>query len=512
MKNLPYIKNENGLYSLIINNKPFVALAGELHNSSASNLKYMEKKVWPYLRELNMNTVIIPVYWEKIEPIKGKFDFELVKGVINQAREEGLKIILLWFGLWKNGISSYVPEWIKLDETYFRTLNYNGRKMDVISPLCEKAIETDGFAFKKLMKFIKNYDQEDQTVIMVQVENEIGLLDSDRDYSKYANNKYEEKIPTVISELYGVSGTWEEAFKENSAEYFMEYYYAKAIESIAKGGQEVYNLPMFVNAWIEKYPWRAGGYPSGGPIARFIDLWRKVAPSIFTCAPDIYTSDFSGVCDEFYRENNPLIIPEIRRDTFNISNIFYAIGKYNAMCYSPFGIEDFMTPPELITGMCSPSLMKTLNIDVSAWDCTNTGKYLSKIYEMLSHSMDIIRECRKNGKIHSFIKKNEYEKGDVIELKNYDIKISYHNNKELPKSSGIILEVSEDEFYIMGTSFGYSMMSKKNEHKTVGILNLEEGKFSNGEWVASRVLNGDERYFTNILDIPSVNRAKLYKY
>lgn len=512
MRNLPYIKNENGVCSLIIDNKPFVALAGEVHNSSASNLEYMKEKVWPYLRQLNMNTVILPAYWEQIEPVKGSFDFELIKGIIDQAREENFKIILLWFGLWKNGISSYVPEWIKLDKTYFRTLNRDGRKMDVISPLCDKAIEADGFAFEKLMKFIKDYDQEDQTVIMVQVENEIGLLESDRDYSNYANSKYEEDIPKVISDLYGVSGNWESAFKENSAEYFMEYYYAKSIESIARRGQEVYNLPMFVNSWIEKYPWRAGGYPSGGPIARFIRLWRKIAPSIFACAPDIYASDFTGVCDEFYKENNPLIIPEIRRDAFNVSNVFYAIGKYNAICYSPFGIEDFMTPPELITGMCSPSLMNTLNIDVSAWDCTNTGKYLSEIYGMLSNSMEIIRVCREKGKIHSFIKKNEHEKGDVIELNKCDIKIAYHNNKEVPKSSGIILETSEDEFYIMGTSFGYSMMSKKNEHETVGILNLEEGIFLDGKWISTRILNGDERYFTNIFDIPMVNKVKLYKY
>jgi hypothetical protein len=512
MKSLPSVENINGLYTLFVDNKSFTALAGELHNSSASNLEYMEKSVWPYLKDLNMNTVVIPTYWEKIEPIKDKFEFTLVDGIINQARENGMKIILLWFGLWKNGISSYVPEWIKTDETYFRICNADGRPMDVISPLCEKAVEADKKAFVKLMNHIKEIDSEEQTVIMLQVENEMGLLGSDRDYSTIANEEYLKEIPNSMKELYGVTGIWEDAFGEDAPEYFMEYYYAIAIEKIASAGRFVYGLPMYVNAWIEKYPWRAGGYPSGGPIARFIKLWRKLAPSIFACAPDIYTSDFAHVCDEFSTSDNPLLIPEIRRDVFNTSNVFYAIGHYNALCYSPFGIEDFNTPPELITGICAPALMKTLNIDVSAWDCTNTAKYLGKAYEMLSNLMELIRKCREEGKLYSFIKKDEYEKGCVIPLKECDIKISYQSSKDVPKSSGMVLEVSDNEFYILGTSFGYSMLPKKNENKTVGILNLEEGEYINNEWIPSRVLNGDERYFTNILDMPSINRVKVYKY
>lgn len=259
MKKLPCIENINGEFTLFVDNKPFTALAGELHNSSASSLEYMEKKVWPHLKGLNMNTVVIPAYWEKIEPVEDKFDFTLVEGIINQARENGMKIILLWFGLWKNGLSSYVPEWIKTDGTYFRACNADGRPMDVISPLCEKAVEADKKAFVKLIEYIKEIDSEEQTVIMMQVENEIGLLGSDRDYSTIANEEYLKEVPNCIKELYEVEGNWEEAFSEDAPEYFMEYYYASAIENIANAGSAVYELPMYANAWIEKYPWRAGG-------------------------------------------------------------------------------------------------------------------------------------------------------------------------------------------------------------------------------------------------------------
>lgn len=514
MNSLPYIKKSNGVWNLYVNEKPFTALAGELHNSSASNLDYMETKVCPYLKEMNMNSVLVPIYWEKIEPIEDKFDFTLLDGILKQARKEGFKLILLWFGLWKNGISSYVPEWVKTNNSkYMRACNYEGKNMDVISPLCEKAIDADKKAFTKLMTHLKEVDEKEQTVIMIQVENEIGLHGSDRDYSVYANEQYKKEIPECIAKLYSANGTWEEAFKEDAPEYFMEYYYAAAIEKIASAGKKIYGLPMYVNAWIEKFPWRPGGYPSGGPIARFIKLWHKVTPTISVIAPDIYSSDFSGVCDEFTIEDNPLLIPEIRRDALNSSNVFYAIGKYNALCYSPFGIEDFKTPPELLTGLCNPNLMKTLNIDVNAWDCDNTAVYLSKSYEIINSAMDLIRKCRKDGKLHSFIRKDEHERGTVIQMKEYDVRINFKSNQAgIPKSAGMILEISDNEFYIMGTSINYSFMPKKNENITVGFLNLEEGEFINGEWAASRVLNGDERYFTNLYDMPSINKIKLYKY
>lgn len=88
---------------------PYIAFAGEIHNSSSSSLTYMSEQVWPFLKGLHLNTVIIPVYWEKIESTKGEYDFSLVDGIIKQAREEKVRLVLLWFGLWKNGTSMYTP-------------------------------------------------------------------------------------------------------------------------------------------------------------------------------------------------------------------------------------------------------------------------------------------------------------------------------------------------------------------------------------------------------------------
>ena len=189
---IPYVKkDEKEIMTLYINDKPFFCKAGEVHNSSASDPEYMKEHVWPALRGLHMNSVIVPVYWEMIEPEEGAYDFSSVQSLICQAREENMKLILLWFGLWKNTESMYVPAWVKKDtKTYFRTEKINGDQMMTVSPLCKAAVEKDRQAFTALMKYLKEFDEEAGTVIMIQVENEIGLLGTARDYCAAANEAF----------------------------------------------------------------------------------------------------------------------------------------------------------------------------------------------------------------------------------------------------------------------------------------------------------------------------------
>jgi len=97
-----------------VDGKPFLALAGELLNSSATSVEYM-KAVWPKLAEAKLNTVLAGVSWNQIEPQEGKFDFRVLDGVIEGARAHNLRLVLLWFGTWKNGLSSYPPDWVKKD-------------------------------------------------------------------------------------------------------------------------------------------------------------------------------------------------------------------------------------------------------------------------------------------------------------------------------------------------------------------------------------------------------------
>ena len=135
------------------------------------------KPHWSRLTALGLNTVLAPVYWDLIEPQEGRFDFSLVDGLIASAREHDLRLVLLWFGSWKNCMSCYVPSWIKTDPQRFpRAQSSAGRGLEMLSAFSEENVEADVRAFAALMRHLREVDAGRHTVIMVQVENEIGMI------------------------------------------------------------------------------------------------------------------------------------------------------------------------------------------------------------------------------------------------------------------------------------------------------------------------------------------------
>ena len=448
------------------------------------------------------------VTWESIEPEEGRFDFSLLDEILVQARRENLRLGLLWFGLWKNSISSYIPGWAKADTGRFsRVRDRNGQPLDIVSPLARDAVKADAKAFAALMEHLKQVDSDDHTVILIQVENEIGILGSDRDYSDSANEFYTRSVPKVMSDIYGHNGNWEEAFGEDAPEYFMEYYYAAAVETIAGAGKAAYPLPMITNAWLQQFPWRPGTYPSGGPVAQFRALWKQAAPSVSVNAPDVYISDFKSVCDAYASDDNPLMIPEHRRDIKNISHVFYAIGKYNALCFSPFGVEDMMTPPDKLMGLSNPQTMKMLNIDPAAWTCDKTGNFIRETYGVLSQALPMLRKGLRENRTRAFMRFNEHEK-------DCDLKIDYLDRaSDTPKAAGIIVESDDErEFYVIGVNFRYSLMPAKNKADHIGIEEYSEGKFERGVYIRSRMLNGDERFSMLQTELPVAQKVKWFFY
>jgi hypothetical protein len=131
---LPHLRKQGEATQLIVEGKPFLVLGGELGNSSSSSLEYM-RPVWPKLVALNLNTVLVPVYWDLIEPAEGKFDFTLVDGLIQEARKYGLRLMPLWFASWKNSMSCYAPAWVKINQQRFpRAEDRAGSGMEILSP------------------------------------------------------------------------------------------------------------------------------------------------------------------------------------------------------------------------------------------------------------------------------------------------------------------------------------------------------------------------------------------
>lgn len=510
---IPRIQNDNGIPTLYVHDKPFFARSGEIHNSSSSNLDYMEEHVWPALRELNMNSVIVPLYWETMEPQEGIFDFTLLDGLIGQAREEQKHLIFLWFGLWKNAESMYVPAWMKQDtDTYFRVRKVNGESINTISPFCEAAIEKDANAFAKVMAHIREIDEQKSTVIFVQVENEIGLLGTERDYSKEAEERFKEAVPEELKEICPTEESWKEVFAENAEEYFMAYYFAKAVEKITKAGQKEYALPCYANAWLRQYPWYVGSYPSGGPVKEVHKIWKIVAPSLFTLAPDIYVPYVANVIDEYGYEGNPLVIPEVRKDAVTSSYCLYAFANSNAICYSPFGIEELVLPPEAIDKP-PMEVMIALNIDPSAFDITGSKDYLKRTYEMVEQMEPLYLKYRGTDKLMSYVKKSDTDYGTYFSCEEYDIAIAYApKGQAKPLAAGVIYELAPNKFLIGGMMSTFTFRAKAGENKKVDLLRLEEGEVVNGEWKAGRILNGDEKMMLQLGDMPGWKYVEVYKY
>src|SRR5215475_13071730 len=246
---LPRLRKQGAATQLIVDGKPFLILGGELGNSSSSSLEYM-RPIWPKLVALNLNTVLVPVYWELIEPEEGKFDFALVDGLIQEARKHGLRLAPLWFASWKNSMSCYAPAWVKTDQRRFpRSEDKAGAGMEILSPFSKENLDADARAFAAFMRHLRDVDGRDHTVIMAQVENEIRMIPDSHDRSAIANKLFNQSVPpelmnyleqhrdALTPELRAVwaatnfktRGTWEEVFGPGPGadEIFMAWHFAR---------------------------------------------------------------------------------------------------------------------------------------------------------------------------------------------------------------------------------------------------------------------------------------------
>lgn len=486
---IPRLEKGSTGSKLIVDGAPFIALGGEVHNSSASNAAYMEK-VWDSLLATNCNTAIVPVYWELLEPEEGQFDFALVDYLLAGARKRGLRLILLWFATWKNATSSYAPVWVKKDTSRFpRVQLIPGISSDTITPLCAEACAADSRAFAQLMRHLREVDSEDRTVIMMQVENESGLLGAPRDYSSLADKAYYAAVPQQLTDYLAENAAyispeiasiwakrnsegddWEAIFGSDAPEIFMAWHIARYIDAVTASGKAEYPLPMYANAWIVQQDGEMPGkYPSGGPVSKVHDIWRAAAPHIDALAPDIYLEDFATICADYARQGNPLIIPEATKDSA-AWNVFPAVGNYNALCFAPFGIDSLADSAPLAAS-----------------------------YALLRSMMPLITAQQGTGNMVGFAEAKEPVCNHA--LGNYLLQVTYHTELNATlnnKGRGLIIALDNDEFLVVAQGCSIKWFAHANDQSQVEFLTVDEGEFKDGQWQAGRRLNGDEAWGTTV--------------
>jgi len=511
---MPHLQKQGDATQLVVDGKPFLMLAGELGNSAASSVENM-KPIWPRLAECNLNTVLMPVYWDLIEPQEGKFDFAMLDDLIQDARRHNLRLVLLWFASWKNSMACYAPYWVKTNyERFPRAQDAAGKGLEILSPFSESNCDADTRAFVALMRHIRQFDGDKRTVIMVQVENEVGMIPESRDHCSAANEQFDKPVPKELMDYlqehkdalvpefndvwkaggFKTSGTWGEIFGSGigTEEIFMAWFYARYIDRVAAAGKAEYSLPMFVNAALIRQGFKPGQYPSAGPLSHLMDVWRAGAGQIDFLAPDIYFPNFVEWIGKFNRSGNPVFIPEVGRGSENPANAFYAIGRHNAMGFSPFAIESFIKP----------------------------DFELAQAYGVLSQLASLILENQGKGAITGVLVDSN-NPTQQIRLGDYKLNIKLDAGWGKPVTPGmlagsIIISVGPDEYIIAGKSQVITFEPDTPGEPIAGIGSIQRGRFVKGRWVTDLYLNGDEshqgRHLRLSPDWYDILRIKLYRY
>lgn len=548
-QNMAHLQKQGTATQLVVRDKPFLILGGEVGNSSASSIEDIER-IFPKLQRMGLNTVLVPAYWDLIEPAEGTYDFTLIDKVIHQARKNQLKVVFLWFGAWKNSMSCYAPLWFKQDyKKYPRAYTKTGKPLEIASSFSENVFRADNRAFSQWMKHVASIDKEEGTVIMVQIENEIGMLEDARDYSKEANALFNARVPEVFMEYldknkkilhpqmlkkwesqgYKKKGNWQEIFGDDlyTDEIFMAWSYARYVEGLAKTARSIYNVPLFVNAAMNSRNRKPGEYPSAGPLAHLIDVWHCGAPSIDILAPDLYDKGFTDWVSQYKLHNNPLLIPEIRLSDDNGVRAFYVFGELDAIGFCPFSIEDGSDSPQ------AP---------------------LVQSYAKLKELMPLLTKNQGKGIMNGLLFDGENKERILMRD---DLKITCRHFFTLPwdaratdgsiwpEGGGIILRLAQNEYVIAGSGIVIEF-EKTGENKVVNAKALGEDGFvtmggktreqdgwkggsragigyvdevkvnEDGTFTYLRRLNGDQSHQGRHVRIPvgqfSILHVKLYDY
>ena len=488
---LPRIIKQNNRYALLVDNQPYFILGGQVHNSSG--WPAMLPNVWEAVSYLHANTLEIPVYWEQIEPEPGKFDFSIVNSLLLQARQHQTRLVLLWFGTWKNGSNHYMPGWMKRDAAkYPNVTGRKGQPIDSPSPHAKATLNADINAFTALMTYLKQADPQ-RTVIMMQVENEPGTWDSVRDYSPEAQKLFEEPVPAAMlsPELLKAlnipatkSGSWQAVFGDRADEYFHAWHVASYIGQVAAAGKKVYPLPMYANAALRDPLTNppATNYESGGATDNVIPIWKAAAPALDLVAPDVYLEGSNRVLkvlDLYNRPDNALFVPEIGLKPVN-AKYLYSVMAGNGIGFAPFGIDNN-------------------SIDTAA---NLPDQQLSLYTQAYRLALPMIRQLAQwgfEGKIKSAVEQEDHA-AQTINVSAWEAVVKFgereggtlHANAQ-PDGKLMIVSLGENEFLLMGNLCNVTFRPlKAHANRAWQYLKVEEGNYKNGIFVPLRIWNGDE--------------------
>jgi hypothetical protein len=498
-KPIPRIVKQGSKYTFLVDGKPFLMLGGQVDNFNSwwpsyhtlDPLQDEIAKVLPGFKSYHANTIEFPVHWGLIEPKEGEFDFAGFDQVVRDIRAHDLRAIVLWFGTWKAGEWDYYPDWMTSNPKRFpHALDEDGKPLRSLSPLGAATLEADRKAFAALMKHIREIDESDRTVILVQVENEAGILGSARDHSPEANKLFAGPVPEAFATaLKKKPGTWVQVFGDSFAEEaFTTYYMAKYINSVAQAGKDAYPLPLCLNVWMggpgsNAFARPGDSYPSGGGQAHTLDLWKATAPAIDVIAPDIYDRsvvNYRKDLSDYARPDNPLLMVETGEGKEYARYCFMAIGEYAAIGIAQFGVG------------------------IKEYGATADGEFgpqfadMAADFRLLRNAAPVIAELQGTKKLQSAIEEESIGRR-LLSFDRYDVQVRFPPATgrqpgwgeppppTIPSGRVLLAQVQPDEFLILGIDSSIDFRPPVTSgHAEARFVQIEEGLYKDGVWTPTR--------------------------
>lgn len=460
---LPRIETINEQARLLVDGRPFLILGVQWDCDSCFSAAEMNP-LFPHAARLGCNTVTLPTYWREIEPEPGRYDFSMLDERLRVARANNLRIIPLWFATWKNACPFYAPEYIRNDPvTYRRAVDRDGKPTVSLCPSSEVTWQRDRDALVAMMRHLHAVDSE-RTVIMVQIENEAGILGSDRCYCPDCQARFE-------------SGGWEAQFGINAAEFFSAASIAGYIDRLAGEAKAVYPLPTYVNVWMAPALGGTPGkdYPSGGAVQPVLDFYRQQCRHLDLVAPDIYSPsrrDFHDLCQRYCANGNPLFIAEHSSSVNGRAerNVFYAIGEFGALGFDPWAID---SP---FPDRYSPPL-----VDSAGGEWGPQAAWLRDSYHAIGMAVEPIVDAQGSSRMFTFVQE-AMEGGAAWAAEGCDVFIRYPTPEGMGR--GIVIQLSAGEFIALGAGFEISFRMPRPECHPAPVKSAEWGYFKGDKWVS----------------------------
>lgn len=516
MADIPKLVRRGNTFELVVQGRARLLRAGELGNSAASTVETLERS-FAAVADLGLDALLVPVSWELCEPTEGAFDFTLVDAALAFARRHGLLLVPLWFGSYKNSMSTYVPGWVKRDcQRFPRAHLADGTPIEILSAFAEENVATDARAFAALLTHLARVDAKAGTVPLIQVENEVGMLEAAREHGRAADAAFHAAVPpdllatlataplpATLEALWArhgrrTSGTWAEVFGTDPTgeEVFTAYHLARYTDRVAAAGKAAYPLPCFVNAALNRAGRAPGEYPAGGPLPHLFPVWQAAAPHLDILAPDIYFPDFVRCLAPYAALDQPLFVPETRWDADAAATAFYGFGQARALGFSPFAIE---TP--------------------------NPGRdAFRQAYELLGTLEQVLLTGHAAGVVGAVLLDDESPRA-TLTVGAHSLAVAHDLTwgfaaadptvKPWQRAGALVIALDSETLLVAGTGVIVTFPPRP-DGTHLGLASVEEGRWGPQGWLRQRHLNGDETHQGRHVRIPhgviGLQRVVTYEY